>query len=185
MNKVLGALALASAALFGSTAWAQTYTFASGGATVGTLSITDVAGGASFSLTSSTSSTYGPGAFLLDLALQGPSGTFGNYTGPGSPAVATFGSFTNAGVDYDWKINFDNAPPGDRLLDGMTATWTITGSGISADSFAMPMQLHIGAINAMDDSVKIPAIPEPETYALLLAGLGVLVMLNRSRQRQS
>lgn len=184
MNHTLNAIVLATAGLLATTASAETYTFNEGANTVGTLEIVDVAGGALFSLTSSTSTAYAPGAFLLDLAFQGPAGTFGNYTGPGSPAVATFGSFTDASVSYDWKVDFDNAPPGDRLLDGMTATWTITGAGVSADSFGMPMQLHIGAINAADDSVKIPAVPEPETYALMLAGLGLVVLLNRRREHR-
>ena len=132
-------------------------------------------------MTSSTSSSFASTAFLLDLAFQGPNGSFGNYTGPGSAAVATHATFTDAGESYDWSINFDHAPPAGRLLDGMTATWTFTGAGLSADSFTWPMQLHVGATNAMDDSVKIPAIFEPETYALMLAGLGVLVLLRRLR----
>ena len=184
MTHTLNAIVLATAGLFATTASADLYTFQSGTNTVATLEILDIMGGASFSLTSSTSSAYAAGAFLLDLAFSGPSGTFGSYSGPGTPAVATFGSFTNGGVSYDWMVNFDHAPPGDRLLDGMTASWTITGAGITADSFSMPMQLHIGAIDGADASVKIPAIPEPETYALMLAGLGFLALLNRRRQQR-
>jgi hypothetical protein len=183
MKNTFSAIALATMGLFATHASADIYTFESGGNTVGTLEITDIAGGAMFELTSSTSASFASTAFLLDLAFQGPSGTFGNYTGPGSDPIATFGTFTDGGMQYDWSVNFDNAPPGDRLLDGMTATWTITGTGLSADSFGMPMQLHIGAINGPDDSIKVPAIPEPETYALMLAGLGILGFLNRRRQR--
>lgn len=184
MKYTLHALTLATLGLCASGAAADTYTFSSSGDTVGTLEITDISGGALFSLTSSTADAFADSSFLLDLAFSGPSGTFGNYTGPGTQTTATYGSFVDAGTSYDWQINFDNAPPGDRVLSGMTVTWTITGDGLSADAFGMPMQLHIGAIDAADESVKIPAIPEPETYALMLAGLGMLAFLRRRQMRQ-
>ncbi|MBV6323913.1 FxDxF family PEP-CTERM protein [Duganella violaceipulchra] len=79
------------------------------------------------------------------------------------------------------QIKFRTANNSGRFTDGETATWTFNNTALSDfGSF----QLHVNAVTASGGSVKftpmIP-VPEPETYGMLLAGLGLLGLVARRR----
>lgn len=158
---------------------------------LGTLVLSDLAGGngVSFSLTA----TLPAGAFIDYLKFNGPGGSFSAASGAGLQTIASgaYGTNTDAGLSFVWKLDFPNSngKGSDRFLNGDTAGWTITGSGLDVSDFAFssgsPMLLHVNNAFAAD-SVKLglatAPVPEPQTYAMLLAGLGLLGAAVRKRR---
>jgi hypothetical protein len=133
------------------------------------------------------------GAFIKNVKFQGPAGTFAD-TDSTTASSATFcpTGCTDAGTDYNWAIEFGTANDDGRLVIGETATWSITVT--DPDAFDIPGLVHINAY-LNDESIKlsgcltgsqgcgpIPAIPEPQTYALMLAGLGIVGFLAKRRR---
>lgn len=116
--------------------------------------------------------------------------------------VGSFTSATATGpggfVNVDKELNASGCAGGSggglRLcFSGLAAvapslSWTIdvTGGSWAIGSDGPHLKVRFG--NATDDKVgdllsqDIPAIPEPETYALMLAGLGVVGMIARRRK---
>jgi hypothetical protein len=185
MQHVLRSSAAAALLACSGAVLAADFTFQHESQTVATLSITDTSGGALFELSSTTDAAFDATSFIHGIYFQGSSGTFGNYSGPGSAPTVQNPYGVNAGTHYDWGIDFDNSPAGDRILSGDTVSWTISGDGLNSGSFGTPMLLHVGAINAQDDSIKIVPIPEPETYALMLAGLAAIGLASQRRRRRA
>jgi hypothetical protein len=72
------------------------------------------------------------------------------------------------------------------LSDNMSFTIDFTGSNIDFSAPTLKVQFFANAVQdkATGDllSKTLPAIPEPETYALMLAGLGVIGFLARRRR---
>lgn len=76
---------------------------------------------------------------------------------------------------------------GDRLTAGETVEWTMSFIDIQSDPFfdKPAMFLHVQGFEVGEGSGKyIPTspIPEPETYAMLLAGLGLMGFVARRRK---
>jgi hypothetical protein len=89
-------------------------------------------------------------------------------------------SFDN-GVDF----NTSNSNPSLRFTPGETVSWNFAGT--TAQQFTN-MDTHINVWSnsqsmKFDAMAPVAAIPEPETYVMWLAGLGVLFLLVR-RQKQ-
>ena len=178
------------------------------------LSVTPLGGGPAFSeyqfiLTAGSLNTiFTPGAFIGALAINtvpdrdGPpppvsanpvinvagGGGIATMTGTAGPSVG--------GTMWDWIFNFPTSGMGGgalRLTDGESVTWTaewdydfafltdpyLTGN----NAFALHVQ---GLTEEQGNSAwYTPPIPEPEIYAMLLAGLGLMgFVANRRRQTQ-
>ena len=79
------------------------------------------------------------------------------------------------------------------LTDSMIWTIDFLGTGLSFDAPHLKVQFLTGAdatrktgsllSEAIPASAPIPAIPEPETYAMMLAGLGLLGFVARRRRQ--
>lgn len=158
------------------TAHAQSISFFDGLTQVAELTWSD---GTNFALEFMTAPD--PDAFVFDITFQGVAGTFTD-TDLVSDSTGSFSSGT-------WTVKFETANNPGRLTIGETATWSITPT-FAAD-FGDPSKIHINAyIN--DQSIKLDGcvsncpvpgpIPEPETYALMLAGLGVVGYMARRRR---
>jgi hypothetical protein len=156
---------------------------------VGTLSISNTAGGVHFLLTGHFGWLAG-NTFLTQLDFDGPTGTVTHF---GGTQVAhdplSFGGFTNAGFHFDWKESFptSNRPGSDRFLANDTFSFDILGAGLTKNSFSLPM-VHLQGLTNYGGSIKVvaapvPSVPEPGTYALLLAGLGAVGFMVRRRQQ--
>ena len=80
----------------------------------------------------------------------------------------------------------DDDPPPNSLIDlqGWTYTYSFTGS-IAGDSTTTLTMSGFGS-NLLTDvgtaTLTATAVPEPETYAMMLAGLGVMGFLSRRRR---
>ena len=83
------------------------------------------------------------------------------YTGAG--ALVTSGSMVSTGVQDIWTVSADSLATGNYYLQ-------VSGSLVSNTS------------GAFGGSVMLNPVPEPETYGLMLAGLGVVGMLARRRR---
>ncbi|HKX94685.1 MAG TPA: FxDxF family PEP-CTERM protein [Methylibium sp.] len=132
------------------------------------------------------------GAFIDYINLAGPGGLFLNLGSQAASASYSAGGFTDAGETYNWRVDFPNSngPGSDRFAVGDTATWTIAVTDPDAWDFNM---LHVNAfLNGESiklescvrgaDCVPTTPIPEPSTYALMLAGLGIVGWMARRRR---
>ena len=87
------------------------------------------------------------------------------------------------GITWDFGADFGSGES-DRLQAGESVTWTQSFSSVLnlVDPFAY---LHVQALQNGDSGKYIPTtpIPEPETYAMMLAGLGLLGFVARRRRQ--
>ncbi len=143
--------------------------------------------------------------FTLDTELSGGQGNPGivdlyfGCNGCGTPTfvptadgVTITQGGTQAGYNFDFRVRFDPGVTGNDT----PIMWTATGApstfieqtpGAGPDAFAL-IQLTGGAETINGRNITsghyIAAVPEPSTYALLLAGIGVVGFMVR-RRRQS
>ncbi|MEP7302661.1 MAG: PEP-CTERM sorting domain-containing protein [Caldimonas sp.] len=130
---------------------------------------------------------------------------------PGSPNLNNFGSFTLTGAPYNYSGNhFDllvtfTAPPGTTpgsvlvsdLISGAVAGVDNGGVFIDFDNTAKhftfgggTFDLYINDIDltaghdvALTGRLVVTSIPEPETYALFMAGLAAVGFMSRRRRK--
>jgi hypothetical protein len=109
---------------------------------------------------------------------------------PGSWGVSTISYSSSAAhpgsVDFDFSETLGGGAS-NRLVSGETVRWTTSfaqPTGFIAPQFA----LHVQSIGLSGDSGwYVPSggsampVPEPESYALMLAGLGLLAFMRRRR----
>ena len=161
----------------------------------GTLMFTDITGGVSVNLTSSTG-WLGNTSFISKLFVAGLDyTTVGNYVGPditgGNNGFSLDGG-KNARFSYDWSLDLPTKKANRLAKDGVV-TFNLFGAGLDETDFTGAM-IHVQSLSGEQteifgqDSIKIrdgvPPIPEPETYALMLAGLGVVGFMARRRKQQ-
>lgn len=108
---------------------------------------------------------------------------------PGTWGVSSINYYSNSAqpgsVDFDFSERLGNGSS-NRLVQGERVMWTTSfaqPTGFVAPQFA----LHVQSIGTNGDSgwyVPTTPIPEPETYALMLAGLGLLGFHARRRKQK-
>lgn len=178
---------------------------------VTTLTLTDVAGGVQFVLDpDETNPGYTASSTVnrLDYVYSGPALTDASFHHDSGAAISTFSYQTNPHnmdtgytandqhIVVNWVTNHD-----DSFLVSETSTWTVNGATVDdfintfATSSSMPSP--ISAVVSVDPfhnpemtpntsnwvtmTAETPPIPEPETYAMLLAGLGMLGFIGKRR----
>lgn len=115
--------------------------------------------------------------------------SFGDMT-----VLATNHSSTAGWADntlYTFRLDFNTTPGQFRVqvLEGATTLWdqTVVDSTFTSGQFAFfnNSQQNVRYAGFEQDNVKppIPAIPEPETYALMLAGLAAVAIATRRRRK--
>jgi hypothetical protein len=91
------------------------------------------------------------------------------------------------GGPYDFFVQFNLAPPAARLLPGDSATWQVTGTGLTESSFlamspgGIQAMIHIQNIGPNGDSGHITVVPEPATFLAIGVGLAALAARRRKR----
>ncbi len=179
-----------------------------GGATWATLSVsTQPANNYLFTLTlgSNFGSIFGSGAFIGSAIFNStsaidPSSTAITGTLNGVAAVKGSNSAPQVGsVNFDFSDCFGSAgncnnanTAAARLTSGEHVSWTTHFTGSQGDpfSFATPaVALHVQGLSAANGGsiwyTPTTAIPEPETYAMLLAGLGLMGFVARRRAKKT
>jgi hypothetical protein len=199
------ATVVAAAALgFGTPASAQTFSFGdfltgtqvpTGGATWASMSISNTSGNTytfSLSLGSNFDDIFGSQAYVNE-AFFNASG----FLSVGAPTL-----LDNSGVSSISSVNGNNNGPtgifefGDRfgqnannrLSAGETVSWSQTfASALTLISPEVGLKVQGIGERGQDSATYTPTtpIPEPETYAMLLAGLGLLVFARRRAARRS
>ncbi len=144
------------------------------------MTITDIAGGVSITLNHLNTAPSESGRFIGYLNLKFNT-TPTSGSGDSFVTGFNFGGFTDAGLSYNVRVNFKNAPPPARLLQGLSSTFVL--NGVSEADFAgldTSAMVHFQAL-AGGDSSKVIA---PEPASMLALGTGLIGMLGLRRRKR-
>lgn len=120
------------------------------------------------------------------LAVSAPT-KVGSFADP----IVSFGTdaFSSAGSrKFDVEVLFDNSPPANRFGAGESVLFTITGAGITANSFAglstgvgspLSISAHVQGIGANANLSGWITTVVPEPMSLSLVGIGSLLFMRR------
>jgi len=165
----------------------------------------DVVGGLALSGTGSISSTSFAGTYNLTLLTASstlPSGNGGINPTPGSPSYDLGSGFTwhgftgSGGADFigdsvvhasanyldDYGLIFKLTNQSTNAIVGGLNIWSNTNT----PSSLYATELSVNGQNVLENSgngtLNVTAVPEPESYAMMIAGLGLLGVLVRRRK---
>lgn len=191
--KKLAISALATGALvIGSGAQAATYQFGqllSGGGPASVhladLDINDLGSGHwSFTLYNIDLSVFGSKAFIGSLAVDGI--TPSSVTTVAGGGVSSVGVSPGGGPGGSFDFRYDTSSGSDRLTTAESVSWDAFGLGSSPLPGNGDLALHVQSTIFTDSSAwYVSPVPEPETYAMLLAGLGLLGFIARRRKESA
>lgn len=149
-----------------------------------TLEYTNVGNVYSFTLTAfDLDAIFTSGSFIGAVAVDSGGTTVTNITNV-SGDIADVTVSPGGGPGGTWDFRFDLADGQDRLTALESVSWDATFSGattLTSDSFALHVQ---GLTEAQGGSAWYTPVPEPETYAMMLVGLGMLGFTAKKRQNK-
>jgi hypothetical protein len=195
MHKPL-ALSILAGALLAATSPAalasDTFGFSGTGSTGVSFSGTvtyDLAAAYELSIALTNTTAAGIGGFLTGLAFDLPgAASIGAYTSthPGMTlasnlSTSPFGSREwGVAVGGDW---LGGGNPSGGVAAGANGSWSFDLTG-GPDHLSFSDLNLVARFRGLNDggSDKVPAVPEPETWALMVAGLGVLALVSRRRR---
>lgn len=188
----LGAIAAAAVAATAPAVAADSFAFTGTGSTgvsfSGTVTYDPLATASELTISLTNTTSAAIGGFMTGLAFD-------------VPGVTSIGSFTTTHADMTLLTNPSTAPFGSRgwgvavggdwlgggnpsggVATGATGTWTfdLTGGPSSLSLADLNMVARFRGLND-GGSDKVPAVPEPETWAMMLAGAAALWLRQRRR----
>ena len=93
-------------------------------------------------------------------------------------------TFTYDGVTYKFNYfdNLTNRPPHSVTLLDIFSENTCKEAGITGNCLGFITETNENSVTNMNFSFSVQVVPEPETYAMLLAGLGLVGFVARRRR---
>lgn len=131
---------------------------------------------------------FNPGAFIGGLYVVEGTGVGSEPTSvSGVSGDATVDLKTNevggGGLHYDYRFIF--GPGGaNKLTDGETVSWVANNMGTFSSFSDGQLALHVQGLTT-DSAWYISPVPEPETYAMLLIGLGLVGFTLRNQKSKA
>ena len=144
-----------------------------------------------FTLTANNLNTlFTDGAFIGSIAVVTTTNVTKNDVSVGSVSggVSAIAVSNGSGPNGNYDFRYDISQGQDRLTAAETVTWSSTFSqAVTINSFALHVQ---GLTNQQGGSAwygasAVPSVPEPETYAMLVAGLGLMGFVARRRAKKA
>lgn len=118
------------------------------------------------------------------MAVDNASTFAGLATSNASGGVSSVGKNPGGGPGGAFDFRYVFGGGADKLVEGESVSWDVAGM------FGTPgngqLALHVQGIGPNDNSAwYVSSVPEPETYAMLLAGLGLVGFMARRRKVNS
>lgn len=100
---------------------------------------------------------------------------------------ASVTSVLNGAQDIDFVAMYLTGPSGvfsfDSLLSDPVETWSLATPSLNAGTYTLSLiGLNSAGVASYGGNIAVSAVPEPETYAMLLAGIGAIGFLARRRR---
>jgi len=189
LKKLAISMIATGALVFGSGVQAATYSFGSllsggGPASVhfADLDINDLGSGHwSFSLYNIDLSVFGSDAFIGSMAVDGTTPSSVTTVGGGGVSDVDTNPGGGPGGSFDFRYVFGGGS--DKLITTETVSWDAFGLGSSLPSNG-DLALHVQGTSFSPDSAwYVSPVPEPETYAMMLVGLGLIGFSLRNQKK--
>jgi len=189
LKKLAISMIATGALVFGSGVQAATYSFGSllsggGPASVhfADLDINDLGSGHwSFSLYNIDLSVFGSDAFIGSMAVDGT--TPSSVTTVGGGGVSDVGTNPGGGPGGSFDFRYVFGGGSDKLITTETISWDAYGLGSSLPIDG-ELALHVQGTSFSPDSAwYVSQVPEPETYAMMLVGLGLIGFSLRNQKK--
>jgi hypothetical protein len=146
------------------------------------------------SLNNNFSNYFGNKAFIGSMSFDfspTPNSTQSAIIADSNNGVKMVGSTNGTGASGLTEIDFGTSfgRGKDKLRGTESVAWTVSGLGSNYSSSLTNMYLHVQGIGVDRKSAKytpiVSPVPEPETYAMLLVGLGLVGFSARRRKLNS
>ena len=118
--------------------------------------------------------------------INGSGVSFSFGASPGSlPAGGAYSFSTETDADSNRPTQRNGVNPGETVSFNFLSSYSATVAAMNTFAYNTVVGIHVqGFANRESEALVTTAIPEPETYALMLAGLGAIAFMARRRRQR-